>query len=76
MEEGCNTHGDKRNVCRILVGKPENNRPLRRPRCRWEESNKMDLREIEWDGMDWLVLALDRGSWRALVNTIRNLRVK
>jgi hypothetical protein len=49
--------GEKRNVCRILVGKPEGNRPLARPRCGWMNSSKMDLREIEWDGMDWIDVA-------------------
>jgi hypothetical protein len=58
------------------VGQPERNRPLRRPRHRWEESIKMDLTEIEWGGMDWIVLVQERGHLRALVNTIINLWVK
>jgi hypothetical protein len=45
---------------RILVGKPEGKRPLRRPRCRWMDNIKMDLREIEWDGVDWIDMAQDR----------------
>jgi hypothetical protein len=64
--------GAKRNAYRILVGKPEGKRPLGRPRHRWADNNKMDLREIGWDGMDCLDLAQDRDRWRALVNTIMN----
>jgi hypothetical protein len=56
---------------RILLGK----RPLRRPRRRWVDNIKMDLREIGWDGMDWIDLAQDRDQWRALVNTVMNLQV-
>jgi hypothetical protein len=52
--------GVKRNTYRILVGKPEGMRPLGRPRCRWEDNNKMDLRETEWGGMDWIYLPQDR----------------
>jgi hypothetical protein len=57
------------------VGKSEEKRPLRRPRRRWEDNIKMNLREIEWDGMDWIDLDEDRDQWRALVNTAMNLRV-
>jgi hypothetical protein len=57
------------------VGKPEGKRPLGRPRCRWVDNNKMDLGEIGWDGRDWIELAQDRDQWRALVNTVMNLRV-
>jgi hypothetical protein len=60
---------------RILVGKPEGKRPLGRPRCRWVENIKMDLRETEWDAMDWIDLAQDRDQWKALVNTVLNFRV-
>jgi hypothetical protein len=67
--------GEKRNAYRILVGKPEGKRPLGRPRRRWVDNIKMDLREIKWDGMDWIDLAQDRDQWRALVNTVMNLRV-
>jgi hypothetical protein len=52
--------GEKRNACRILVGKPEGKRPLGRPRLRWVDNIKMDLREIEWDGVDWIDMAQDR----------------
>jgi hypothetical protein len=58
-----------------LVGKPEGNRPLGRPRRRWEDNIRMDLREIGWGGMEWIDLAQDRDQWRALVNMAMNLRV-
>jgi hypothetical protein len=67
--------GEKRNAYRILVGKPEGKRPLGRPRRRWEDNIRMDLREMGWGGMDWIDLAQDRDQWRALVNTVMNLRV-
>jgi hypothetical protein len=67
--------GEKRNAYRILVGKPEGKRPLGRPRRRWEDNIRMDLRDIGWGGMDWIDLAQDRDQWRALVNTVMNLRV-
>jgi hypothetical protein len=67
--------GDKRNAYRILVGTPEEKRPLGRPRRRREDNIRMDLREIGWGGMDWTDLARDRDQWRALVNTVMNLRV-
>jgi hypothetical protein len=66
---------EKRNACRILVRKPERKRPLGRPRRRWVTNIKMHLREIEWDGMDWISLAQDRHQWRALMNAAMNLRV-
>jgi hypothetical protein len=67
--------GEKRNAYRILVGKPEGKGPLGRPRHRWEDNIRMDLREIVWGGMDWIDLAQDRDQWRALMNTVMNLRV-
>jgi hypothetical protein len=67
--------GEKRNAYRILVGKPEGKRPLGRQRCRWVDNIKMDLREIGWDGMDWISLSQDKNQWRAIVNTLMNLRV-
>jgi hypothetical protein len=67
--------GERRNSYRILVGKPEGTRPLGRPRRRWVYNIKIDLREIGWNGMDWIDLAQDRDQWRALVNTVMNLRV-
>jgi hypothetical protein len=63
----------KRSGYSILMGTPEG-RPLGRPRRRWEDNIKIDLREIGWDGMDWIDLAQDRDQWRALVNTEMNLR--
>jgi hypothetical protein len=57
------------------VGKPEGKRPLGRPRRKWEDNIRMDLREMGWGGMDWIDLAQDRDQWRALVNTVMNLRV-
>jgi hypothetical protein len=66
---------EKRNACRILVGKPEEKRPLGRPRHRWVDNIKMDLREIGWDFMDWINMAQDRDQCRALVNTVMNRRV-
>jgi hypothetical protein len=58
-----------------LVGKPKGKRPLRRPRRRWEDNIKMELRETGCGGMDWIDLAQDRDKWRALVNTELDLRL-
>ena len=60
---------------RVLVGKPEGKRPLGRPRRRWEDNIKMDLQEVRGGCGDWMELAQNRDRWRALVNTVRNLRV-
>jgi hypothetical protein len=57
------------------VGKPEGKRQLGRPRPRWVDNIQMDLEDIEWDGVDWIVLAQDWDQWRALVNTVLYLRV-
>ena len=59
---------------RAIVGKPEGKRPLGRPRRRWEDNIKTDLQEVG-GGSDWMELAQDRARWRALVNTVMNLRV-
>jgi hypothetical protein len=67
--------GETRNAYRILVGKPERKRPLGIPRRRWVDNIKMDLREIGWNGRDWIELAQDRDQWRAVMNTVMNLRV-
>ena len=66
--------GEGRGVHRVLVGKPEGKRPLGRPRRRWEDNIKMDLREVG-RVRDWMELAQDRDRWWALVNTVMNLRV-
>jgi hypothetical protein len=75
MGRECSTSGAKRNACRILVGYPEGKRPQGRSKRRWVGNSKIDPREIEWDGMDWIDLTQYRGQWRALLNTIMNLRV-
>jgi hypothetical protein len=67
--------GAKRNSYRILVGKPEGKRPLRKRRRRWEDNIKMDLREMGRGGMNWTDLAQDRNQWNAIVNTVMNLWV-
>ena len=67
--------GEGRGVHEVLVGKPEGKRPLGRPRRRWEDNIKIDLREVGGGGGDWMELAQDRNRWRALVGTVRNLRV-
>jgi hypothetical protein len=75
MGRTCGTYGERRGVYRALVGKPEGRRLLERPRRRWEDNIKMDLREVGWGRMDWINLAQDRDRWWALVNTVTNLRV-
>jgi hypothetical protein len=67
--------GEGRGVYRVLVGMPEGKRPLGRPRRRWEDNIKVDLREIGIDGASWIRLAQDRVQWRVFVSTIMNLRV-
>jgi hypothetical protein len=67
--------GKMKNAYRILMGKSKEKRPLGRPRHRWYNNIAMDLRKIEWRGMDWIYLAQDRDPWRALVNMAMNLRI-
>jgi hypothetical protein len=67
--------GEGRNVYRVLMRKPEGKRPLERPRRRWEDGIKMDLREIGWGGVEWIHLAQDRDRWRAVVKAVMNLLV-
>ena len=60
---------------RVLVRRPEGKRPLGKPRRRWEDNIKIDLQQVGWGGMDWIDLAQDRDSWRALVKAVMNLQV-
>jgi hypothetical protein len=66
--------GEVRGAYNILVERPEGRRPLGRPRSRWEDNTKMDLREIGFGDVDWIHWAHDRDRWQALVNTEMNLR--
>ena len=67
--------GERRDIHRVLVGKPEGKRPLGRPRCRLEDNIKIDLQEAGCGGVDWIKLAQDRDRWWALVNVVMNLQV-
>jgi hypothetical protein len=69
MGETCSTH-ELRNAYKIFVGKPDEKRPLGRPRRRWEDNIR-----IGWECVDWMHLALGRDQWRHLVNTVMNLRI-
>jgi hypothetical protein len=71
----CNRNREKRNEYRLLVGKPEGKRPLGRPRRRWVDNIRMDLVEVGWDDVNFIDLAKDWNRWRALVNSVLNLRV-
>jgi hypothetical protein len=68
--------GEERGVYMVLVGKPEEKRPLERPRHRWEGNIKMDVQEVGCGGMNWIGLTQDRDRWRAIVNAVMNLRVQ
>jgi hypothetical protein len=74
MGRACSTNGEKSNTYRKLMGNPEE-KALGRPRRRWVYNVKIDLRDIGWDGMDWIDLAQDRDYWRTLVNAVMNFRV-
>jgi hypothetical protein len=65
----------EKNAYRLLVGKPEGSRPLGRPRRWWLDNIRMDLVEVRWDDVDWIGMTQDRKRWRALVNSVMNLRV-
>jgi hypothetical protein len=67
--------GEGRRVYRVLVGTPESKRPVGRPRHRWEDNIKMDVRETWIDGANWIELAQIRVQWRVFVNTVMNLRI-
>jgi hypothetical protein len=67
--------GEVRGAYNISVGRPEGRRPLGRPKRRWKDNIKMDLREIGYGDVAWINLAQDRDRWRAVVNTVMNLRV-
>jgi hypothetical protein len=67
--------GEERKVYKVLAGKPEGRRPLGRPRRRWEDGIRMDLREIGLGGVDWIRLAQDRDRWWAVVSAVMNRRV-
>jgi hypothetical protein len=71
----CGTQGERRGVYRVLVGSPVGERPLGRPRLRWEYNIKLDLREIRVNGENWIQLAQDRVQWRTFMNTVMNFRV-
>jgi hypothetical protein len=71
MGGACSTFGQKRGICRILMGKTEG----KRPRRRWENNNKIDHRKVGCGGMDWIELAQDRDRWSALVNAVMNFQV-
>jgi hypothetical protein len=75
MGRTCSTNGDKRNPYRNLAGEPKGKRPLGKSRCRLADNIEMDFREVECSGMNRIDLAEDGDQWRALVNTVMNLRV-
>ena len=67
--------GLRRGIDSVFVGKPESKRPLGRPKGRWENNNKMNLQKVVCEGIDWITLAQDSDSWRALLNAVINIRV-
>jgi len=75
MDGAWNAYGNRSGVYRVLVGKPEGKRPLGRCKHRWKENIIMDFQEVGCGGMNWIELAQERNSWRALVNAAINLRI-
>jgi hypothetical protein len=75
MGGSCSTNGEKKKAYTLLVGKPEGNRLLGRPRRRWVDNIRMDRGEVGWGDVDWIGLTQNRNRWRALVNSVLNLRV-
>jgi hypothetical protein len=73
MGEACSTNGENTNASRLLVGKPEEKKPLGRPRWRQVDHIKMDLGDIGWGDVDWIRLAQDGDQWRTLVNVVMNI---
>ena len=71
----CSTYGERRGVCRVLVGKCEGKRSLERHRRKWKDNINMDLRELGCGDMDWIDLAQDRDRWQTLVNAVMNLHI-
>jgi hypothetical protein len=76
MSGACSADGEERGMYRVLMGKPEGKRPLGRPRHRWDDNNKTNLQKVGCRGRDWIGLAQDRDSWRAIVNAVMNFRVQ
>ena len=75
MSRTCSTYGAFTNVYRVFVGKPEGKKSLGRPRRRWGDNIKMDLKEVGCDAGDWIALAEDRDQWRVYVRPVMNFRV-
>ena len=75
MGVACSAYGEMRGIYRVLMGKLEGKRPLGRPRRRWEDNIKMDIKEVGFRFMDWIELCHDRDSCRALVNAVMNLQI-
>jgi len=75
MDGACSAYGERRGAYRVLVGKPEGKRPLRRLRCRREDNIKMDLQEVGCGGKEWIELAQGKDRWWTHVNAVMNLRV-
>jgi hypothetical protein len=75
MRRTCITHGEERNTYGVLMGAPEEREPLGRPRHRWKNGIKMNIRAIDWGNMDWIHLVQDRNQWRTLMNMVISFRV-